>query len=128
MPKKKVDDFFLSQKNLIVNLNDKIKESIKYKINEKEIDKIVDSQKKIVENFFTRRKEDIDVCKKKLENVLNFEKELKDKMIKAIETFYKDECYKKLNLVTDKRLISKIYKQLIYLNIKKKQSKNGQNI
>ena len=49
--KKKVEDYLLSQNNLIVNLNDKIKESIKYKINEKEIDKIVDSQKKIRKCF-----------------------------------------------------------------------------
>ena len=54
--KKKVDDYFISQKNAIVELNHKIKDSIKYKINEKEIDKIVDTQKKIVENFFLRRR------------------------------------------------------------------------
>ena len=62
--KKKVEDYLLSQKNLIVDLNDKIKESIKYKINEKEIDKIVLEQKKIIEDFFQRRKDEIDITKK----------------------------------------------------------------
>ena len=98
LAKKKVEDYFLSQKNHIVDLNNKIQDSIKYKINEKEIDKIVVSQKKIIEDFFIRRKEEIELSKKKLENVLNFEKEIKDKMIKAIETFYKDECFKRLKI------------------------------
>ena len=50
------------------------------------------------------------IHKKKLENVLNFENELKDKMIKAIETFYKDECYKKLKvpIESNERLALKI--------------------
>ena len=74
LAKRKVEDYFLSQKNHIVELNNKIQESIRYKINEKEIDKIVDSQKKVIEDFFQRRKEEIEVSKKKLENVLNFEK------------------------------------------------------
>ena len=98
LAKKKVDEFFISQKNHIVELNNQIQESIKYKINEKEIDKIVNSQKKIIEDFFLRRKDEIDISKKKLENVLNFEKELKDKMLKAVETFYKDECFKRLKV------------------------------
>ena len=108
--KKRVDDYFISQKNHIVELNNKIQESIKYKINEKEIDKIVVSQKKVIEDFFLRRKEEIEVSKKKLENVLNFEKELKDKMLKAIESFYKDECFKRLKVPIDnnERLGNKI--------------------
>lgn len=61
---KKVEDYFIAQKNHIVELNNKIQESIKYKINEKEIDKIVASQKKIIEDFFLRRKEEIEVSKK----------------------------------------------------------------
>jgi len=110
LAKKKVEDYFISQKNHIVELNNKIQESIKYKINEKEIDKIVDSQKKIIEDFFLRRKEEIEVSKKKLENVLNFEKELKEKMLKAIETFYKDECFKRLKvpIENNERLGNKI--------------------
>ena len=110
LAKRKVEDYFLSQKNHIVELNNKIQESIRYKINEKEIDKIVDSQKKVIEDFFQRRKEEIEVSKKKLENVLNFEKELKDKMVKAIETFYKDECFKRLKIPIEnnERLGSKI--------------------
>ena len=61
LAKKKVEDYFIAQKNHIVELNNKIQESIKYKINEKEIDKIVASQKKIIEDFFLRRKEEIEV-------------------------------------------------------------------
>ena len=62
--KKRVDDYFISKKNHIVELDNKIQESIKYKINEKEIDKIVVSQKKVIEDFFLRRKEEIEVSKK----------------------------------------------------------------
>ena len=102
LAKKKVEDYLLSQKNHIVDLNDKIQESIKYKINEKEIDKIVLSQKKIIEDFFSRRKEEISLTKMKLENILNYEKELKDKMIKSIETFYKEECFKRLKVPIEK--------------------------
>ena len=40
LAKKKVDEYFIAQKNNIVDLNNKIQDSIKYKINEKEIDKI----------------------------------------------------------------------------------------
>ena len=43
--KKKVDDYFLAQKNNIIELKNKVKDSTKYKINEKEIDKIVSNQK-----------------------------------------------------------------------------------
>ena len=96
--KTKVEDYFRSQKNHINELNSKIQESIKYKINEKKIDKIVSSQKKIVQDFFLRRKDEIEITKKKLENILNFENELKEKIIKAIDIFYKDECYKRLKV------------------------------
>ena len=98
LAKKKVDEFFMSQKNHIVELNNKIQDSIRYKINEKEIDKIVDSQKKVINDFFQGRKEEIELSQKKLDNILNFEKELKEKMLKAIETFYKNECFKRLKI------------------------------
>jgi len=65
LAKKKVKDYFIAQKNQIMELKKEIQESIKYKINEKEIDKIVASQKKIIEDFFLRRKEEIEVSKKK---------------------------------------------------------------
>ena len=66
LQKKKVDEYFISLKNHIVELNNQIQESIKYKLNESEIDKIVLSQKKLKEDFFLRRKEEIDVGKKKI--------------------------------------------------------------
>ena len=50
------------------------------------------------------------LAKKKLENILNFEKELEEKMMKAIETFYKDECFKglKIPLKNSERLANQI--------------------
>ena len=67
--KKKVDEYFISQKNNIIDLNNKIQDSIKYKINEKEIDKIINSQKKLVEDFFTRRAEESEIFLKKFKKL-----------------------------------------------------------
>ena len=55
LAKKKVDDYFIQQKNNIIDLRNKVQDSIKYKINQKEIDKVINSQKKLVEDFFSRR-------------------------------------------------------------------------
>ena len=96
LAKKKVDEYFIAQKNNIVDLNNKIQDSIKYKINEKEIDKIINSQKKLVEDFFARKAEETDIFLKKLKNLQNQELEIKNSIIKSIEIFYKDECYKRL--------------------------------
>ena len=94
--KKKVDDYFLAQKNNIIELKNKVKDSTKYKINEKEIDKIVSNQKKLVEDFFSRRAEESQIFIKKFENLQNIENEIKDSMLKSIDIFYKDECFKRL--------------------------------
>ena len=94
--KKKVDEYFIAQKNNIVELNSKIQDSIKYKINEKEIDKIINSQKKLVEDYFSRKGEETEIILKKFQNLKNQETEIKDTILKAIEIFYKDECYKRL--------------------------------
>ena len=94
--KKKVDEFFIAQKNNIIELNNKIQDSIKYKINEKEIDKIINSQKKLVEDFFKRKAEQTEIFLKKIKNLQNQELEIKNAIIKSIEIFYKDECYKRL--------------------------------
>ena len=96
LAKKKVDEFFMAQKNNIIELNNKIQDSIKYKINEKEIDKIINSQKKLVEDFFSRKAEQTDIFLKKIKNLQNQELEIKNAIIKSIEIFYKDECYKRL--------------------------------
>ena len=94
--KKKVDEYFISQKNSIIDLRNKIKDSSKFKVNEKEIDKIVNSQKKIVEDFFSRRAEQSEIFVKKIKNIQNQEKEIKEAIIKSIEIFYRDECFKRL--------------------------------
>ena len=94
--KKKVDEYFISQKNNIIDLNNKIQDSIKYKINEKEIDKIINSQKKLVEDFFTRRAEESEIFLKKFKNLQNQETEIKNAILKSIEIFYKDDCFKRL--------------------------------
>ena len=94
--KKKVDEYFIAQKNNIVELNSKIQDSIKYKINEKEIDKIINSQKKLVEDYFSRKGEETEIILKKFQNLKNQETEIKNTILKAIEIFYKDECYKRL--------------------------------
>ena len=96
LAKKKVDEYFIAQKNNIVELNSKIQDSIKYKINEKEIDKIINSQKKLVEDYFSRKGEETDIILKKFQNLKNQELEIKNAIIKSIEIFYKDECYKRL--------------------------------
>jgi hypothetical protein len=96
LAKQKIQDFLKFQKDLIVQLNIKIQELIKYKINEKEIDTILISQQELIQKFFSRRKEEIEVIKKKLESINECDIELEKKMLKSIEVFYKDECYKRL--------------------------------
>ena len=110
----KVDDYFISQKNLLQELNSKLNNSSKIKINENEINKIVTSQKKIVTDFFSRRKDELDKIKKKINNMLTNENELKEKMTTAIEIFYKDECHKRLNVPIEEnsRLEKKMQKFL----------------
>jgi len=105
LAKKKVDDYFLVQKNNIIELKNKVQDSIKYKINEKEIDKIVNSQKKLVEDFFTRRAEESEIFIKKFKNLQNLETEIKNAMVKSIEIFYRDECFKRLQSPIEKNEI-----------------------
>ena len=69
---KKVDDYFIEQKNNIIEIKNKVQDSIKYRINEKEIDKIVNSQKKLVEDFFMRRAEESENIHKKIQKFAKF--------------------------------------------------------
>jgi len=96
LAKQKIQNFFKIQKDLIAQLSFKIQELIKYKINEKEIDTILISQQELIQKFFSRRKEEIEIIKKKLESINDCDEELEKKMLKSIEVFYKDECYKRL--------------------------------
>ena len=105
LAKKKVDDYFIQQKNNIIDLRNKVQDSIKYKINQKEIDKIINSQKKLVEDFFARRGEEWQLFIKKLNNLQNLEAEIKNSIIKSIEIFYKDECFKRLQSPIEKNEI-----------------------
>ena len=105
LAKKKVDDYFIQQKNNIIDLRNKVQHSIKYKINQKEIDKIINSQKKLVEDFFARRGEEWQLFIKKLNNLQNLETEIKNSIIKSIEIFYKDECFKRLQSPIEKNEI-----------------------
>ena len=105
LAKKKVDDYFIAQKNNIIELKNKVQDSIKYKINEKEIDKIVNSQKKLVEDFFSRRAEESEIFIKKFKNLQNLETEIKNAMVKSIEIFYRDECFKRLQSPIEKNEI-----------------------
>ena len=105
LAKKKVDDYFIQQKNNIIDLRNKVQDSIKYKINQKEIDKVINSQKKLVEDFFARRGEEWQLFIKKLNNLQNLETEIKNSIIKSIEIFYKDECFKRLQSPIEKNEI-----------------------
>jgi len=103
--KKKVDDYFMAQKNNIIELKNKVQDSIKYKVNEKEIDKIVNTQKKLIEDFFSRRAEESEIFIKKFKNLQNLETEIKNAMVKSIEIFYRDECFKRLQSPIEKNEI-----------------------
>ena len=105
LAKKKVDDYFITQKNNIIELRNKVQDSLKYKINQKEIDKIINSQKKLIENFFTRRAEEWQLYIKKLNNLQNLETDIKNSIIKSIEIFYRDECFKRLQSPIEKNEI-----------------------
>ena len=105
LAKKKVDDYFITQKNNIIELRNKVKDSLKYKVNEKEIDKIVNSQKKLIENFFARRSEESQLIIKKINNLQNLETDIKNSLIKSIEIFYRDECFKRLQSPIEKNEI-----------------------
>ena len=96
LAKQKIQDFLKFQKELIIHLDIKIQELIKYKINEKEIDSILISQQELIQKFFSRRREEIEIIKKKLESINECDTELEKKLLKSIEVFYKDECYKRL--------------------------------
>ena len=56
LAKQKIQDFLKFQKDLIVQLNIKIQELIKYKINEKEIDTILISQQELIQKILFKEK------------------------------------------------------------------------
>jgi len=125
LAKQKIQDFLKFQKDLIVQLNFKIQELIKYKINEKEIDTILISQQDLIQKFFSRRKEEIEIIKKKLESINECDEELEKKMLKSIEVFYKDECYKRLVGLIEKneifaKKVTDYIKEFATLNKKEK--------
>ena len=92
----RIEDYFRSKRIQLDELRAKINNSIKMKINENEINKIIDDYKKTIESYFSRRKNRFNEMSNKINLLINEDEKIHKKLVENIEIFYKDEGYKKL--------------------------------
>ena len=95
--KKKIDAYFSEQKKELETL---IIEN-KYRIEQKQyLTEIEDRKNKLsdeIKRFFSNRSATYSTLKDKIEDLNKEENELKNRILKAIEIFHKDECYTRLD-------------------------------
>ena len=92
----RIEDYFRTKRIQLDELRSKINNSIKMKINENEINKIIEDYKKTIESYFSRRKNRFNEMSNKINLLINEDEKINKKLVENIEIFYKDEGYKKL--------------------------------
>lgn len=95
--RKKIDTYFSEQKK---ELEDLIIEN-KYRIEQKQYLTDIENRKnklsEEIKRFFSNRTATYQTLKDKIEDLSREENELKNRILQAIEVFYKDECYTRLD-------------------------------
>ena len=92
----KIDDYFHKKKLELEELKSSIDNQLKLKVNESEIDKIIEMHNKTIGSYFNRRMNTLEEMKTKIEQLIKEENNTKTKMKQCVEAFYKDEGYKRL--------------------------------
>ena len=108
--KTKIEEYFRNAKLKLEDLSSKVNNSIRFRVNYEEIDKIIQNHQKILDSYFNRRKNKLEDIKKKIDMIIEYDNEIHNTLNDNIETFYKDECAVRMNqpLEENKSLLKKI--------------------
>ena len=106
----KIEEYFKNAKLKIENLQSKVNNSIRFKLNNQEIDNIINNQNKILDIYFNGRKNKFEDLKKKIDIIIQNDNEIYEKLKEKISIFYKDECFIRMNqpLKENENLLTKI--------------------
>ena len=106
----KIEEYFKNAKLKIENLQYKVNNSIRFKLNNQEIDNIINNQNKILDIYFNGRKNKFEDLKKKIDIIIQNDNEIYEKLKEKISIFYKDECFIRMNqpLKENENLLTKI--------------------
>ena len=95
--KTRIEDYFRNAKLHLDDLRAKVNNSIRFRVNYQEIDKIISNHEKILESYFNRRQNKLEDLKKKIDFILEKDNEIHKKLNENINVFYKDECSNRMN-------------------------------
>ncbi len=106
----KIEEYFKNAKLKIENLQSKVNNSIRFKLNNQEIDNIINNQNKILDAYFNGRKNKYEDLKKKIDIIIQNDNEIYEKLKEKISIFYKDDCFIRMNqpLKENENLLNKI--------------------
>ena len=108
--KTKIEEYFRNAKLKLEDLSSKVNNSIRFRVNYEEIDKIIQNHNKILDSYFNRRKNKLEDIKKKIDMIIEYDNEIHNTLTENIKIFYKDECSEKMNqpLEENENLLKKI--------------------
>ena len=95
--KTKIEEYFRNAKLKLEDLSSKVNNSIRFRVNYEEIDKIIQNHQKVLESYFNRRKNKLEDIKKKIDMIIEYDNEIHNTLTENIKIFYKDECSEKMN-------------------------------
>lgn len=95
--KTRIEEYFRKHKLELEDLRAKVNSSIKYKVNNAEINSIIDNHEKVLSSFFSRRQGHLEEQKAKISSIIEDEKEVCAKIKEAIQIFYREECFRRLD-------------------------------
>ena len=108
--KTKIEEYFRNAKLKLEDLSSKVNNSIRFRVNYEEIDKIIQNHQKILDSYFNRRKNKLENLKEKIDMIIEYDNEIHNTLTENIKIFYKDECAVRMNqpLEENKSLLKKI--------------------
>ena len=83
----KIEEYFKNAKLKIENLQSKVNNSIRFKLNNQEIDNIINNQNKILDIYFNGRKNKFEDLKKKIDIIIQNDNEIYEKLKEKISIF-----------------------------------------
>lgn len=94
--KLKVDEYIRTQKNELVSLKDANRLNIEHRKFLTEVEDCKTNKYKSIEKFFSKRIAQYEALKNNISELIKEEEDAKNKFQIAIEVFYKEECYNRI--------------------------------
>ena len=85
--KTKIEEYFRNAKLKLEDLSSKVNNSIRFRVNYEEIDKIIQNHNKILDSYFNRRKNKLEDIKKKIDMIIEYDNEIHNTLTENIKIF-----------------------------------------